>query len=240
MPTTSERQLLLRAVFLQAERDLDDYMDEERLDDNDDMDVDRPSISDDDSSATSDTSSTSSESSSSSSDSSDSDAPMPSWAADISDDDEDEVYAARMSANGELLQAIADTRVLNPHKVAKASQLHLVRVKSEHSVGYVKGRFRSLSGLRQQIDDSLDHERALAWVKACLIIHTLVGFIEQGQEDWEFMDELLEEGLRAAPAPAVVETEASSARRNTRGQQKRTELKAKLFASGVAEDRELE
>jgi hypothetical protein len=33
-----------------------------------------------------------------------------------------------MSANGELLKAIADTRVLNPHKVTKSSQLHLVLV----------------------------------------------------------------------------------------------------------------
>ncbi|KAJ7616874.1 hypothetical protein B0H17DRAFT_965471 [Mycena rosella] len=33
-----------------------------------------------------------------------------------------------MSAHGELLQVISDTRVLNPHKVAKASQLHLVLV----------------------------------------------------------------------------------------------------------------
>jgi hypothetical protein len=115
-----------------------------------------------------------------------------------------------------------------------------VRVKSEHSVGYVKGRFRSLSGLRQQIDDSIDHERALAWVKACLVIHTLVGFIELGDEDWEFMDELLQEGLQNAAPAGQVESDASVGRRNTRGQQKRAELKAKLFTSGMAEDRELE
>ncbi|KAJ7748991.1 hypothetical protein B0H16DRAFT_1223401, partial [Mycena metata] len=49
-----------------------------------------------------------------------------------------------------------------------------VRVKSEHAMGYIKGRFASLRGLRQQIDDSNDHECALAWVKVCIIIHTLV------------------------------------------------------------------
>ncbi|KAJ7616875.1 hypothetical protein B0H17DRAFT_876951, partial [Mycena rosella] len=49
-----------------------------------------------------------------------------------------------------------------------------VRVKSEHAMGYIKGRFCSLRGLRQQIDDSVDHERALAWVKTCVVIHTLV------------------------------------------------------------------
>ncbi|KAJ7315806.1 hypothetical protein DFH08DRAFT_820379 [Mycena albidolilacea] len=125
MPTTSDRQLLLQAALHQAERDLDDYMEEERLNSDDDMELDRQSNGDGDSSASSDTSSTSS---SSSSGSSDSDASMASRAGSISDDNEDEVYAARMSANGELLKAIADTRVLNPHKVTKSSQLHLVLV----------------------------------------------------------------------------------------------------------------
>lgn len=114
-------------------------------------------------------------------------------------------------------------------------------MKSEHLVGYVKGHFCSLSGLCQQIDDSIDHECALAWVKACLVIHTLVRFIGLGGEDWEFMDELLQEGLQNESAPAgQVEFDASVARRNTRGQQKRAKLKAKLFTGGMAEDRELE
>jgi hypothetical protein len=48
---------------------------------------------------------------------------------DISDDDEDDVYAARMIAHSELLQLISETRVLNPsNKVARQSQLHLVLV----------------------------------------------------------------------------------------------------------------
>ncbi|GLB38048.1 putative DDE superfamily endonuclease [Lyophyllum shimeji] len=36
-----------------------------------------------------------------------------------------------------------------------------VRIKSEHAVGYLKGRFQSLKGLRQQIKDERDHRRAL-------------------------------------------------------------------------------
>ncbi|KAJ7743016.1 hypothetical protein DFH07DRAFT_943217 [Mycena maculata] len=124
MPTLSECQLLIQNVLLETEIDLDEYMAEGLLDDDDNMDLDHRNESDDNSD-TSDTSSTSSDSSSSSSDSSGSDASMHSA---ISDDDEDEVYAAKMSASGELLQVILETRVLNPHKVAKASQLHLVLV----------------------------------------------------------------------------------------------------------------
>jgi hypothetical protein len=107
-------------------------------------------------------------------------------------------------------------------------------------MGYIKGRFASLRGLRQQIDDSVDHERALAWVKTCIVIHTLVGMVEAGNEDQDWMDELLQEGLGNQPPLQVpsVGTDTSSARMNTRGQQKRGDLKAQLFASGVAEDRE--
>ncbi|KAJ7318333.1 hypothetical protein DFH08DRAFT_819940 [Mycena albidolilacea] len=62
-------------------------------------------------------------------------------------------------------------------------------------MGYIKGRFASLRCLHQQIDNSVDHERALAWVKTCIVIHTLVGMVEAGNEDQDWMDELLQEGL---------------------------------------------
>ena len=58
-------------------------------------------------------------------------------------------------------------------------------------MGYLKGQFSSLRGLFQQINDATDHMHALAWVKTCIIIHTLVSFIEEGDEDNEFMDELV-------------------------------------------------
>jgi len=61
-------------------------------------------------------------------------------------------------------------------------------------MGYLKGRFSSLRGLRQQIGDSKDHLRALAWVKTCIVIHTLISFVEEGDEDCEFMDDLVREG----------------------------------------------
>ncbi|KAF7371745.1 DDE Tnp4 domain-containing protein [Mycena venus] len=131
MPKTSDRQLLLQDILLAAESDMDQHMEEERLNEDDDMDSDRrTSDGEDNSSGTSDTSSTSSESSmlSSSSDSTGSDVSMPLWTGDISDDDEDEVYLARMSAEGELLEAVSATRVLNPNTMPKVTQLHLVLV----------------------------------------------------------------------------------------------------------------
>ena len=104
-----------------------------------------------------------------------------------------------------------------------------VRVKSEHAMGYLKGRFSSLRGLRQQIDDATDHKHALAWVKTCVIIHTLVSFIE-GDEDGEFVTELVREGTDArGDVLRQANSEPSDTQRDTQGQRKRTELKRMLF-----------
>lgn len=108
-----------------------------------------------------------------------------------------------------------------------------VRVKSEHAMGYLKGRFGSLRGLRQQIGDATDHKRALTWVKTCIIIHTLVSFVEEGEEDSDFMDELVREGT---DVPGDVEAgqalaDQSDTQRETQGQRRRTELKTLLFES---------
>jgi hypothetical protein len=39
-----------------------------------------------------------------------------------------EEYTAAMAETADFLQVIGETRVLNPHKVAKSSQLHLVLI----------------------------------------------------------------------------------------------------------------
>ena len=71
-----------------------------------------------------------------------------------------------------------DNRRFNYH-------LSKVRVRSEHAVGFLKGRFASLSGLRIQIRDADSHIAALSWIRACIILHTLIFWIENGHEDWQ-------------------------------------------------------
>ena len=98
-------------------------------------------------------------------------------------------------------------------------------------MGYLKGRFSSLRGLRQQIDDARDHKRALAWVKTCIVIHTLVSLVENGNEDGEFVAELVQEGT---DAPGGVTRQADSApdtQQETQGQQRRTDQKRVIFKS---------
>ena len=99
-------------------------------------------------------------------------------------------------------------------------------------MGYLKGRFSSLRGLCQQIGNATDHMRALAWVKTCIVIHTLVSIVEEGGEDNEFMDELVREGTDA-PGDVIgqADRDQSDTQRETQGQTKRTELKTMLFES---------
>jgi hypothetical protein len=102
---------------------------------------------------------------------------------------------------------------------------------------FLKGRFQSLRGLRQQIKNETDHLRALEWIHACLVIHTLIQDIESEFEvdsDWE--EELITLGLSSDSsdsdddAPVTGQTR----RRETAGQRKRRKVKDSLYASGVA------
>ncbi|KAF8576020.1 hypothetical protein K439DRAFT_1368342, partial [Ramaria rubella] len=73
------------------------------------------------------------------------------------------------------------------------------RIQSEHAIGYLKGWFASLKGLWQQIDDEVDHQQALEWIRACIVIHTLIRQVEEEQAelpiDYDFEEELVGEGM---------------------------------------------
>lgn len=96
-------------------------------------------------------------------------------------------------------------------------------------MGYIKGRFCSLQGLRQQIDNAQDHERAIIWVKACIIIHTLIFTIEKGEEDPSFVADLIEEGREPAGVDFLGDDETRESTRETRGKRLREKLKKDLF-----------
>lgn len=87
-----------------------------------------------------------------------------------------------------------------------------------------------MRGLRQQIDSAVDHKRAVAWIKTCIVIHTLVFDIENGAEDPEFVEELIRDGSEVVMGGGGNEVAEESAR-ETRGQRMRTFLKESLFES---------
>lgn len=107
-------------------------------------------------------------------------------------------------------------------------------MKSEHAVGYLKGCFPSLKGLRQQIDDERDHRRALEWVRTCLVLHTLIFRLEH--ESIAEVNELVGLGLNGeweGNNLDVLQNEHNSRQRVARAELKRSEVKKALFDSGL-------
>lgn len=106
-------------------------------------------------------------------------------------------------------------------------------------MGFLKGRFQSLRGLRQQIKDERDHRLAVEWIRACLIIHTLIHDIETESHncDAEFNEELIQMGLDEEEVldDGGVDARGQHAVRESEGQKWQKRLKRRLFASGVTE-----
>lgn len=118
-----------------------------------------------------------------------------------------------------------------------------VRVRSEHTMGMLKGRFGSLRRLRQQINNKRAHELAVMWVRCCLILHNLIMRIENFDEDEDFVRELVAAGEaheralhnagNANDDNAPLENEAQQL---AEGQAWREHVKDMLFDSGFLGD----
>ncbi|RDX46160.1 hypothetical protein OH76DRAFT_1356611, partial [Lentinus brumalis] len=61
-----------------------------------------------------------------------------------------------------------------------------IRVRSEHCMGALKGRFQCLRGLRVAINSAEDHVKALRWIKVAIILHNLVVDVEGQQSAGSF------------------------------------------------------
>ena len=72
-----------------------------------------------------------------------------------------------------------------------------LRIRSEHTIGFLKGRFPSLKGLRLRIDDAEMHRIATYWISICIAVHTFAFQIEQeerGDDDEGYLDPFIREG----------------------------------------------
>lgn len=63
---------------------------------------------------------------------------------------------------------------LRPDNKAFNKTLSSVRVKVEHCIGILKGRFQSLKGMRQRIAGKKSSREVVLWVKACAILHNMI------------------------------------------------------------------
>jgi hypothetical protein len=94
-----------------------------------------------------------------------------------------------------------------------------VRVRSEHCVGYLKGRFCSLRQLRLRIDSGEDLEFACLWAHACIAIHSFAMDFEKTnheediffQEGMAFMQRERQPGMHG---PAAVDQDEGPASGN--------------------------
>jgi hypothetical protein len=58
-----------------------------------------------------------------------------------------------------------------PNNKAFNEKVSSLRIRSEHAIGFLKGRFQSLKGLRVRINDKKTHKYATYWIAACVAVH---------------------------------------------------------------------
>jgi len=115
--------------------------------------------------------------------------------------------------------------------------LSKVRIRSEHAMGYLKGRFQSLRQLRQNIDSERDWLLALTWVRTCIIIHSLAFEVEHVVEDdsfWEWVHQGVGNDGDELPEPArdaFVPADLARLTRESDGHLKRRQVQHALFTS---------
>ncbi|KZT63661.1 hypothetical protein DAEQUDRAFT_634792, partial [Daedalea quercina L-15889] len=51
------------------------------------------------------------------------------------------------------------------------NHVSIIRVRSEHAIGFLKGRFQSLKHLRINIHNEKTHKFTTYWIKACIGLH---------------------------------------------------------------------
>jgi hypothetical protein len=140
-------------------------------------------------------------------------------------------------------------RELSPDQKTFNYHLSKIRIRVEHAIGLLKGRFQSLFELRIQIYTHEKHLWAVMWIRCCIILHNLVLQIEAGKDDREWREELYNlwdrrEGAEHRRWQEEAETESEDdldelelARRRlmTAGQKFRCGLMKKLFDSETSE-----
>ncbi|KAF7307937.1 DDE Tnp4 domain-containing protein [Mycena kentingensis (nom. inval.)] len=111
-----------------------------------------------------------------------------------------------------------------------------LRIRSEHAIGFLKGRFWSLKNLRVVIRDAASHRFATYWIAACIAIHTFAMECEaeeKGEQEEE--DPFVEQGLDSEDSDAEDDAQrqgasaASSSAELRAGRDKKASLKRKLL-----------
>lgn len=114
-----------------------------------------------------------------------------------------------------------------PHNALFDTTLARLRVRSEHCMGALKGRFQCLRGLRAEVNDQEGHVSAMKWISVAIILHNLIIDVE-GDEAEEFADLHTREDEVIDRAQGEVPIEAIDS--NAEGEVLRQKLVAEIVA----------
>jgi hypothetical protein len=114
-------------------------------------------------------------------------------------------------------------RSLNPDEAEFNSKLSNIRVRVEHCIGILKGRFQSLKGLRTVIRREKDVRRLVYWIRACCVLHNLA-LQDPVEQEW-LEDE--EEGGREFPGEG---SRSIAIQGESAGKKKRRDLMPIIFS----------
>jgi hypothetical protein len=89
-------------------------------------------------------------------------------------------------------QKFVSQQFVHPQKFIFSLQ---IRIRIEHTIGVLKGRFQSLLGLRIQVLNHRRHLWAIMWIRCCIILHNLIIRIESGSVDEAWRREMYNEWL---------------------------------------------
>ena len=109
-----------------------------------------------------------------------------------------------------------------------------IRIRSEHAIGLLKGRFQALRELRAQISSTKSHKRAIIFIRSCIILHNLILRLEGGTFDAGFREWLVSSGTQNLQDMADGDSDeprVGQRRAETEGQRFRRRLMTLLFTS---------
>ena len=159
-----------------------------------------------------------------------------------------------MMTNQQYIQI--ETWVVAPYKKPKReihenkefnNHVSMVRIQSEHAIGFLKGRFYLLKHLHIRIKDERSHKFATYWIAACIGIHAFAMQCED--EEWSDDEEseedpFITEGVSSSESdglgPPVLPCEPASQQRLGAGKARREELKRALFRAKERRQRQRE
>jgi hypothetical protein len=113
----------------------------------------------------------------------------------------------------------------------------MLRIRSEHAIGFLKGRFQSLKHLRINISDESEHTFATYWIAACIGLHSFAMQCEDDENpdrdttNTGTRDPFIDEGLSDDDdeADGVAAPQGRTTERLKKAKDKREKLKQRLF-----------